>query len=41
MEILIVAVLFHMPSKMAAKADLAAREAELDALKKAHNIQDD
>jgi hypothetical protein len=30
-----------MPQKLAAKADLARREAELEAVKQAHNIVDD
>lgn len=30
-----------MPSRQAAKADLAKREADLAALKQAHNIRDD
>lgn len=34
-------ILYHMPQKMAAKADLARREAELEELKRKHNIQDD
>jgi pre-mRNA branch site protein p14 len=34
-------VLYHQFQRQAAKADLAKREAELTALKKAHNISDE
>ncbi|KAH9450525.1 hypothetical protein Pst134EB_018058 [Puccinia striiformis f. sp. tritici] len=34
-------VLYHQLQRQAAKADLAKREAELNALKKAHNISDE
>ena len=34
-------VLYHMPSRLAAKADLARREAELAELKALHNIVDE
>lgn len=34
------AVLYHVPSRQAAKADLAKREADLEALKQRHNIGD-
>jgi pre-mRNA branch site protein p14 len=33
-------VLYHVPSRQAAKADLAKREADLEALKQRHNIGD-
>lgn len=33
-------VLYHMPQKLAAKQELAKREAELVAIKAAHNIPD-
>ncbi|PWN46626.1 hypothetical protein IE53DRAFT_391209, partial [Violaceomyces palustris] len=36
-----IVVLFHMPSRQAAKADLAKREAELERLKAKHDIKDD
>ncbi|KDN53076.1 RNA-binding domain-containing protein [Tilletiaria anomala UBC 951] len=36
-----IVVLYHMPQKLTAKAELARREAELEALKQAHNITDD
>ncbi|PWN86582.1 RNA-binding domain-containing protein [Acaromyces ingoldii] len=36
-----IVVLYHMPSRMAAKADLARREAELQALKAQHDIKDE
>ncbi|PWY99750.1 RNA-binding domain-containing protein [Testicularia cyperi] len=36
-----IVVLYHMPARLAAKADLARREAELAELKAQHNIQDD
>ncbi|KAJ1033030.1 hypothetical protein NDA16_000309 [Ustilago loliicola] len=36
-----IVVLFHMPARLAAKADLARREAELAELKALHNITDD
>lgn len=34
-------VLYHMPAKMAAKADLAKREADLERLKQQHDIKDE
>ena len=34
-------VLYHMPARLAAKADLARREAELAELKALHNIVDE
>ncbi|CAO1619210.1 unnamed protein product [Parajaminaea phylloscopi] len=36
-----IVVLFHMPSRQAAKDDLAKREAELEALKRQHDIKDE
>lgn len=36
----ILTVMYHIPSKQAAKADLIRREAELAALKQQHNIKD-
>ncbi|EPQ30494.1 uncharacterized protein PFL1_02020 [Pseudozyma flocculosa PF-1] len=36
-----IVVLYHMPARLAAKADLAKREAELAELKAQHNIQDE
>lgn len=34
-------VLYHMPSRSSAKADLARREAELEELKRLHDIRDE
>ncbi|SPO25874.1 related to RNA-binding protein (RRM superfamily) [Ustilago trichophora] len=36
-----IVVLYHMPARLAAKADLARREAELAELKALHNIVDE
>ncbi|CCF52823.1 hypothetical protein NDA18_002788 [Ustilago nuda] len=36
-----IVLLFHMPARLAAKADLARREAELAELKALHDITDD
>ncbi|UZJ51736.1 hypothetical protein CBS101457_001056 [Exobasidium rhododendri] len=36
-----IVVLFHIPSRTAAKADLAKREADLERLKQQHDIKDE
>ncbi|CAO1615993.1 unnamed protein product [Jaminaea pallidilutea] len=36
-----IVVLYHMPSRQAAKQDLAKREAELESLKQRHDIKDE